>query len=124
MSDPDHVTSHHVTEQARLISHRLYAKAVDGKPELVEEARAFLDEGIADNGGTMGQRLWQSVLKRPWHQVRERMLADDPEGRLLRSNSPFSHLIGIADDQLRRRIWREAKAELYTLGTSSTRSAA
>ena len=118
MTKADQITSHDVNERARLISHHLYAEQIDARPDLTDRAREFLDRGIAENGGTMGQQLWQSILKWPWHQVRERMLQDNPEGRLLRSNSPFSEIIGIGDEQGRRTIWRQAKAELCSLTTA------
>lgn len=113
------ISSHEVAERARLISHRIYADKVDLDTTIIGHARQFLDSGILANGGTTGQQLWQLILRRPWPQVRERMLRDDAEGRLLRSNSPFSHLIGIEDESLRRRIWQTAKAELCSKATSS-----
>lgn len=118
------VTSHDVAERARLISHRIYAEQIELQPQLIDEARGFLERGIAENGGTMGHNLWQLILTRPWSQVRDRMLQDDAEGRLLRSNSPFSHLIGIQDESIRRQIWRKAKAELCNPATLSEQSAA
>lgn len=119
MASGNRVTAHDVNERARLILHRSYAEKIDARPELADAARAFAERSIAADGGTTGQRLWLAILELPWQQVRERTLRDDPEGRLLRSDSPFSHITGIGDERERRDVWRRAKAELGNLPTAS-----
>lgn len=113
------MTDHDIAERARLLSHQLYASTIDGEPQLLDRAREMTAGLLADAGATMGQELWSLILRRPWPEVRERMLADDAEGRLLRSNSPFSTLIGIWDPQERTRLWRQAKQDLSGRPTSS-----
>ena len=76
------------------------------------EARDFIERAIAEHSGTTGHQLWQSILANQWPEIRDRMLQDNPDGRLLRSNSPFSHIIGITDVDVRKQLWRQAKTEL------------
>lgn len=103
---------HDVTEHAILLNHERYAEIVDAMPEVLDSARENIRTEIYAHGGTSGQRLWHRLLKLPWYQVRQRMLATGAEGRLLRSNSPFSVVVGISDPEERRKIWRQAKYEI------------
>lgn len=91
---------------------------VDQAPEILEKAISRVDETVATTGGTTGEQLWQLVLRRPWAQVRERMLNDGHEGRLLRSNTPFAFVIPPIEIDERRRLWRQAKQELLAERTS------
>lgn len=104
--------AHDIAERTRLLSHRFYAEVVDGQPDIVRQAREAISTRMAAGGGTMGQELWDLVLRQTWPEIRERMLADNADGRLLRSNSPFSTLIGIRDPDERTSLWRQAKQEL------------
>jgi len=52
------------------------------------------------------------LLRLDVEQVLAAMLADNPDGQLLRSDSPFHVLIDHTEEAERRRSWREAKAEL------------
>lgn len=118
------MNGHDIAEHARLLSHRRYALVVDADADLIDEARIAIEEALTKDGATTGQKLWQLILRRPWAEVRKRMLDDGPEGRLLRSNSPFSTLIGVRDPEERTRLWQQAKRELSDLKISSERSAA
>lgn len=106
------INGHTVTERTSLLHHELYASAIDKDPSYVDRARAVIDAEIRSNGGTIGEQKWQALLKRPWLTIRRSMLADTPEGRLLRSNSPFSIVIGVPNPDTRRRLWRKAKYDL------------
>lgn len=112
--------SHDVAERARLISHRLYAQHISQSPMLLEQARARLERGAT----TEGEEMWLQLLKRQPREIIQRMTEDTPEGRLLRSNSPFSVLIGVSDVNERRRIWNQAKSELSRAQTSREPSVA
>jgi len=118
------MNAHDVAEHARLLSHQLYANLINDRPELLDDARGMITAGIADDGGTTGHRLWDAVLLRPWPEIRAKMLDGGPEGRLLRSDSQFSTLIGVTDPEQRRALWRRAKQELSDRSISSERSAA
>jgi hypothetical protein len=108
----DEMNGHDIAERARLLSHRRYAEVIDSNPDLIMQAREAIAVSISHGGGTMGQDLWGLVLRRTWPEIRKRMLADDAEGRLLRSNSPFSTLIGVRIPRKERGLWRQAKQEL------------
>lgn len=108
---------HDIAEHAKLLSHRIYATAVDANPDLLTDAVIFINRGISTDGGTIGHYLWQDLLKNSWQHIKQRMLEETPEGRLLRSNSPFSHIIGVRDIDTRTRIWHLAKAELCSQAT-------
>lgn len=118
------MTGHDIAERTRVLSHQVYARAIDADPSLIEQAMAQIDQMVSSDRGTSGHELWQLLLGRPWPEVKARMLDDTPEGRLLRSNSPFSTLIGIGDPNERSRLWRQAKHDLSALTTSNTLSAA
>lgn len=106
------MNSHDIAERTRLLSHEIYAPAIDADLHLLAQANALLAQLIEDGEQTTGHELWQLILCRPWPEVRSRMLSDTPEGRLLRSNSPFSTLIGVRDPEERTRLWRQAKLDL------------
>lgn len=117
----DVLNAHHIAERTRLLSHEAYAALIDVDGSLVDQARSAIEAAIGRDGGTTGQRLWRLILCRSWSEIRTRMLEDSPEGRLLRSNSPFSTLIGIRDPDERTKLWRQAKRDLSdpTMLTSS-----
>ena len=105
------MTAHDIAERARLLSHLRYAKIIDSNQSLITHASNLL-EGAADHALTSGQLVWRSLFKSNWNDIRREMLRDDPQGRLLRSNSPFSLILGETDPELRRKEWRQAKSEL------------
>ncbi len=111
------VDAHNVSEHALLLRHREIAGLVDRQPELIVKVREIVEAEIASTGGTTGDQLWQLILRRPWAQIRERMLADGHEGRLLRSNSPFAFVAEPSSTDERRALWRRAKAELSAATT-------
>jgi hypothetical protein len=107
---------HEINERARLISHCLYAEAIEREPGLLDEVYQCAKR-LKGSARTSGEDRWLGLLEtRDWTLIRQAMLDSGPEGRLLRSNSPFSIVIGIEDVAHRRRIWREAKAQLLDQG--------
>ena len=111
--DPsDAMNAHDITEHANLIHHRIYAEQIRNNPHLIKRAISLLEDGVANNGETVGERIWLKLLKGPWHKVEVLMLSETEEGRLLRSNSPFAMLIGISDVNERMALWRQARYEL------------
>lgn len=111
---PKMVDAHDIAQRTSLLYHQVYATVVASDPSCIERAREVIDNEIRSTGGTMGEQLWARLLGMPWSHIRVRMLADSPEGRLLRSNSPFSIVIGTTDTETRRRMWRQAKRDLST----------
>lgn len=113
------MNSHDIAERTSLLAHRIYAEKISEQPEMLLVAKDRLQRCIKEQGGTLGQKLWIRILRRTWPEVREKMLADDQYGRLLRSNSPFSMMLGVTDPEQRRQLWRQANSELSLNKTSS-----
>lgn len=109
--------AHNIAERARLISHQRFALRIT--PALIAQARARLERGSRRGATTEGEEMWLQLLTQPPDEIIRQMIEDTPEGRLLRSNSPFGVMIGISDVDERRRIWRQAKSELSAASTSS-----
>ena len=109
------VDSHEVAEQYRILSHGLYAEAIRRNPALLTEAKAKIDRQV-DAGGTTGHRLWQVLLTLGEDEILGRMVEDSEVGRRLRSNSPFSTLIGVTDPAIRHDLWQEAKTKAALRG--------
>lgn len=118
------MNSHDIAEQARVLSHQHYAKIIEGNRCLLDAAREVLAHGINDHGGTEGHRMWVKLLDKSWPEICRQMLSDSPEGRMLRSNSPFSQLIGISDITERLKLWQQAKSALLAQLTSTGAHAA
>lgn len=114
---PARPTAHDITERATLIRARGYADIVRQHPEHVQAAKAYIADLLAADAQTAGHLLWRRLLDEDLETMLERMTSDDPQGRLLRSNNPFSVIIGFTDEEERRRTWQQAKNELSTSST-------
>ena len=106
-SAPD---SHDVAERARLLSHMSYVDTIRRDPGLVRRAAQDTEEAIERGDATVGERLWHHVFTHRPEDMTRLMIADTEAGRLLRSSSPFSRMIGIRDPQVRDIIWKIARA--------------
>ncbi len=106
------MNSHAITERAGLIRHRGYVPRIRNEPELIQRAREIIESAEASKLETLGLRLWKLVLNEPIQGVIDHMLDEGEVGQLLRSNSPFSILIGQTDTEERRATWQMAKQEL------------
>lgn len=51
------IDAHTISERSNLLVHRKIAAMVDAAPDILEAARKRIDETIASNGGTEGERL-------------------------------------------------------------------
>lgn len=105
-------TAHDITEVERLLRSRRYGDILRSQPELVHAASQHLAPVIASGEANLGQRVWHALLSEPVDMIIRCMTADDADGRLLRSNNPFSIIIGQSMIDKRRELWREAKAAL------------
>lgn len=108
----DAMNAHDITEHANLLHHRIYAEQIRNNPHLIKRAISMLEDRVAHNGETVGERIWLKLLKGPWPKAEVLMLSETEKGRLLRSNSPFAMLIGISDINERMALWRQARTEL------------
>jgi transcriptional regulator with XRE-family HTH domain len=118
----DHPDSHDVAEQSKLLAHRYYALRIRETPTLLVEARNDIKRAVQSGVATIGQQLWDQVLSRGPEAVLGIMLEDSERGRLMRSNSPFSRIIGVHDPKARSELWRQAKRELSAQRTSNAAS--
>jgi len=80
----------HANHRAKLAHHRLIARALKTRPDLVEEAREVV--GSWRSGGRQAPYVaaWERVLAQPVDEVRRTIVQRDPEAELLRSSSPFA----------------------------------
>lgn len=118
------VDSHEIAERSRLLSHKLYATQIRTQPRLLDQARKSIEESVQDGVATVGERLWHHVLQLELDEIVEYMVDDSEGGRLLRSNSPFSRIIGVRDLKTRTKLWQQARIEVLAQTTSSVRSVA
>src|SRR5262245_20298745 len=102
------VNQERVNDTAKLIMHRLIARAIARDPSLIERAKAALAQG---RSGYSYVRDWNDILTRPMMEIRHLLTSRDENMTRLRLSSPFVLAEGIdfTDEILRRRIWRDAK---------------
>ena len=103
------VDAHDANERARLDFHKRFALTLTS--DLIVETWGVLERGAAAGTATPGELLWLELLSQGMDQIIEAMTADTPEGRLLRSNSPFSIPHGTTDLEERRRAARRSGCE-------------
>jgi hypothetical protein len=96
-----------VNDTAKLIMHRLVARAIGRDPSLVEKARAALAQDLS---GYSYVQDWNAILALPATEVRHRLISRDENMTRLRVSSPFAFVkdLDFANPDLRRRIWRDA----------------
>jgi hypothetical protein len=99
-----------VNDAAKLMMHRLVARALARDPSLVDRARVFQARISERFRGHDFVHQWDALLRLPLPQLRLRLTSRDPEMRRLRVSSPF--VVGgvdFTDEGLRRRIRRAAR---------------
>lgn len=91
---------HRTAERRALAYHALIAERLE--TGTVEEAKETVDRLVCE--GHLDRRYaerWHAILARPLAGIARAIVADTPEGRDLRQNSPFA---GVLNEQERRRI--------------------
>jgi hypothetical protein len=101
----------HVNDTAKLMIHRLIARAIGRDPSLVEKAKVSLDRSSQHFEGYSFVREWSELLDLPPSEVRRLLASRSERMTRLRLSSPFILAEGIdfGNTALRRRIWRAAK---------------
>ena len=100
-----------VNDTAKLLMHRLIARALARDNSLVERAR----DSLADMARHFPDRTfvpeWQALLSLPVGKLRNLLTSRDQYMKRLRLSSPFVTAEGVdfTDNALRRRIGRAAK---------------
>jgi hypothetical protein len=100
-----------VNDTAKLIMHRLIARALAREPWLVEQAkvshagtsRRFINRSFVQD--------WSNLLERPLPELRSQLISGSRDMNRLRLSSPFVTANGFdfTDPTLRRRIWAAAR---------------
>jgi hypothetical protein len=112
MTAEDHLAPHALAEEERRIRSFQYAEAIRDDPYLLLRASELIASVVNSGEATIGQELWSRILREPVEFVICCMTADDAEGRLLRSNNPFSFLVGQTSTADRRQTRLEAANRL------------
>jgi len=105
------INQEYVNDTAKLMIHRLIARAIGRDPSLVERAKVSLDRSSQRHDGYSFVCEWSDLLGLPPSKIRRRLTSRDEEMTRLRLSSPFVLAEGIdfGDTALRRRIWKAAK---------------
>ena len=100
-----------VNDAAKLIMHRLLARALARDPSLIERAKAALAASAARFPNRSFIADWNELLHLPVGELRSRLTSRSQESKRLRLSSPFVTADGVdfTDETLRRRIGRAAK---------------
>ena len=100
-----------VNDTAKLMIHRLIARAIGRDPSLVDKAKVSLDRSSGDDEGYSFVREWSQLLDLPLSDIRRLLASRSERMTRLRLSSPFVLTEGIdfGNTALRRRIWRAAK---------------
>jgi hypothetical protein len=101
----------HVNDTAKLMIHRLIARAIGRDLSLVEKAKVSLDRSSQHFEGYSFVREWSQLLDLPPSEIRRLLASRSERMTRLRLSSPFILAEGIdfGNTALRRRIWRAAK---------------
>ena len=108
-----------VNDRAKLLHHRLVARGLRQRPELLTEARQMLSRLTGDD-----LREWEALLRQPLDQVCAVIIGRSSDAYRLRLSSPFRFVpeLSITDEPLRRRLWRLARRPFEASKTSSAPS--
>ena len=100
-----------VNDTAKLIMHRLIARALVRDPLLVDRAKVSLTGISARFPDRSFVAEWEELLRLPTCELRARLISRDQDMKRLRLSSPFVTAEGVdfGDQTLRRRISRAAK---------------
>jgi hypothetical protein len=109
----------HVNDTAKLMMHRLIARAISRDPSLVEKAKVSLERSSQHFEGYAFVREWSELLDRPSSEIRRLLASRSERMTRLRLSSPFILAEGIdfGNTALRRRIWRAAKRVVQASST-------
>lgn len=82
---------------------RLVVEKIDADPSLFRVAHENLQRWRRIRGGTLPRcsEEWETLLERPWTEIRQILLDESDEGQRLRSSHPFA---GLVSEKERRRI--------------------
>ncbi len=98
----DHINAESVNDRAKLLLHRIIARRLAVKPELVDVARSQMKQSVT---GPDYVREWLEIFDLEAIEVR-RIITSRTENMVrLRQSSPFSQA-DFQDLDFRRRVWK------------------
>lgn len=100
------VNSETVNDRAKLLMHRLVARRIFERPELIEVVKHELKDGPTSLDCS---REWMEILDRDPKEIRMLITSRSPRMNRLRISSPFAKVAGLQDPTIRKRIWKVAK---------------
>ena len=93
-----------LTEEKALLFHRALIDLVREHPNLIKRSMAELAQCRTRSPGQMSAwDRWQALLEMSIDDMAEHVLADTPDGGLLRANSPLSRILNRAE---RNAVWQ------------------
>ncbi len=100
-----------VNDTAKLMIHRLIARAIGRDPSLIEKAKVSLDRSSQHFEDYSFVREWSELHDLPPSEIRRLLASRSERMTRLRLSSPFILAEGIdfSNAALRRRIWRAAR---------------
>jgi hypothetical protein len=115
------LSQEYVNDTAKLMMHRLIARAISRDPSLVEKAKVSLERSSRHFEDYSFVREWSELLGHPLSEIRRLLASRSERMTRLRLSSPFILAEGIdfSDTALRRRIWRAAKRVAQASPTSA-----
>jgi hypothetical protein len=113
-----------INDRAKLLHHRLIARRLRHRPELLDKARELVATWVRERPAQDDAHLWAELLRRPVAEVCRLIIARSHEASRLRLGSPFRFVpeLRIVDEPLRRRLWQLARRRFEASKTSIARS--
>ena len=99
---------HALAEARSLAAHRLIADRLRNEPELLERARARVQQWLREGGRPYAQ-AWAQLLALELPELVEALVDPSQRGRDLRQCTPFA---GAIDPRTRWRLWAQVREEL------------
>lgn len=95
-----------INNRAKLLMHRLVARRLAIRPEIIETAKRSLTFGPKS---LHNNQEWLDILVLDPLEVRNLLTSRSSKMDTLRISSPFASFFDLQDPDLRKRIWRMAK---------------
>lgn len=96
-----------VNDRAKLTMHRIIARAVSREPGIVDRAMMVNETRSGDF-----KDEWREILAEPLEEIRRLLTERSERMTRLRLSSPFTTIVDLTNERLRRRIWRSARRAL------------
>lgn len=113
------VNSETVNDRAKLLMHRLVARRISERPELIEVVK---HEFVNGPTALDCSREWMAILDRDPKEIRKLITSRSSRMNRLRVSSPFATVAGLQDPAIRKRIWKVAKKGHALSGRATIRS--